>query len=202
MEMLRITHVSAQTSHFYNALKWRNKFKKPLLFDEMRYEGDVPSGWGNLSGQEMASYFWMAGLSGGYGTHGDTFQNNADDSTEVRWWAKGGLLIGESPERIAFFKSIMEQAPVFEMTPTFFDNGDPKNMNTNIYVLSKKGEYYLTYVAEADLTIELNLVGDTNYKMDIIDTWNMKIVEQTSVDPGIFKYVTVAPYTALRFYTN
>lgn len=59
-----ITHVSTQTSQFYNAIKWRKRYQKPLLFDEMRYEGNVPSGWGKLTGQEMASYFWMAGLSG------------------------------------------------------------------------------------------------------------------------------------------
>jgi hypothetical protein len=78
----------------------------------MRYEGDVPSGWGNLSGEEMASYFWMAGLSGGYPTHGDTYRNEADGDGEVRWWGKGGSIPGTSPERIAFFRSIMEQAPV------------------------------------------------------------------------------------------
>lgn len=195
-----ITHVSTQTSQFYNAIKWRQQYNKPLLFDEMRYEGDVPRGWGRLSGQEMASYFWMAGLSGGYGTHGDTYQNSADDSTEVRWWAKGGNLVGESPVRINFFRSVMEQAPVHEMTPEIIDNGDPENLNTNIYILSKHGEYYLAYTAEADQTIEIKLAGDTSYQMDLIDTWNMKIVEQTSVEPGKFIYKTISPYTALRFY--
>jgi len=195
-----ITHVSAQTSQFYNAIKWRNQFKKPLLFDEMRYEGDVPSGWGNLTGQQMASYFWMAGLSGGYGTHGDTFRNSADDSTEVRWWAKGGNLMGESPERISFFRSVMEQAPVQEMTPEIITNSDPENLNTNIYILSEEGEYYLAYTADNDQTIEIRLAGVINYRMDIIDTWNMKIIEQTSAEPGIFKYTTIIPYTALRFY--
>ena len=181
-----ITHISAQTSQFYNAIKWRKQYKKPLLLEEMRYEGDVPRGWGNLSGQEMASYFWMAGLSGGYGTHGDTYKNSADDSTEVRWWAKGGNLVGDSPARIGFFRSVMEQAPVHEMTPEIIDNGAPKNLNNNIYILSKHGDYYLVYVAETNQTIEINLVGDKSYKIDIIDTWNKKIVEQTIVEPGIF----------------
>jgi hypothetical protein len=193
-----ITHTCTQTSHFYNAIKWRGQYKKPLLFDEMRYEGDVPSGWGNLSGEEMASYFWMAGLSGGYPTHGDTFINQADDSTEVRWWAKGGELVGESPARIAFFKSIMEAAPVHEMIPEMFDNGDPKNLNTNVYVFSKPEEYYLAYVAETGQTIEIDLKGDTPYHLDVIDTWNMEMKEQTNVNPGLFKYKTELPYTALR----
>jgi hypothetical protein len=197
-----ITHVSAQTSQFYNAIKWREQYKKPLLFDEMRYEGDVTSGWGNMTGQEMTSYFWMAGLSGGYGTHGDTFKNNADGSAEVRWWGKGGSLPGKSPERIKFFRSVMEQAPVKEMTPELTDNGDPAKLNNNIYIFSKPGEYYLAYVADAGQTIQIDLAGDADYKMDKIDTWNMKIIEQHSAKPGIFKYKTDIPYTLLRFVIN
>ncbi len=195
-----ITHISAQTSQFYNAIKWRNQYRKPLLFDEMRYEGDVPSGWGNMSGEEMTSYFWMAGLSGAYGTHGETFKNNADDSTEVRWWAKGGKLVGESPVRISFFRSVMERAPVQDMSPEFNDNGDPANLNTNIYTFLKQGEYYLAYVADTGQTIELNLTGDKNYKVDVIDTWNMKIAKQPDAEPGRFSYKTVSPYTALRIF--
>jgi hypothetical protein len=197
-----ITHTCTQTSQFYNAIKWRDQYQKPLLFDEMRYEGDVPSGWGNLTGEEMASYFWMAGLSGGYPTHGDTFQNQADDSTEVRWWAKGGELVGQSPARIEYFKSIMEMAPVHEMTPYLFDQGDPENLNTNVYVFSKPGAFYLAYVAETGQTIEIDLAGESPYQLEVIDTWNMEITDQKKVDPGPFKFTPQSAYTALRIYTD
>lgn len=194
-----ITHVCTQTSQFYNGIKWRNQYRKPLLFDEMRYEGDVPSGWGNLSAEEMASYFWMAGLSGGYPTHGDTYQNNADDSTEVRWWAKGGVLVGESPERIAFFRSIMEEAPVHEMVPELIDSGDPEVLNNNIHIFSKKGEYYLAYVAEQQKTLELDLAGDENYSVEIIDTWNMQITASEKKYTGkCVIELPGKPYIALR----
>jgi hypothetical protein len=193
-----ITHVSAQTSQFYNAIKWRNQYQKPLLFDEMRYEGDVPSGWGNLTGQEMASYFWMAGLSGGYPTHGDTFQNSADDSTEVRWWAKGGELVGESPERIRYFKSVMEKASVSEMSPELIAD-NPENLDDNIYIFSKPGEYYLVYTAETEQKIQINLTGNSNYKLEVLDTWNMQVVEEKTVGPGNFQYQTSFPFTALKF---
>jgi hypothetical protein len=195
-----VTHVSTQTSQFYNSLKWRNQYKKPLLFDEMRYEGDVPSGWGNLTPQEMTSYFWMAGLSGGYGTHGETFRNNADDSTEVRWWAKGGTLIGESPERIAFFKSIMEEAPVHEMIPELISKQDAKNLHTNIHIFAKSGEYYLVYTAQEVSSIEINLDGDSNYTMDLIDTWNMKVTRSEKKYKGkSIIELPAKPYYALRF---
>lgn len=170
-----ITHTCTQTHQFYNAIKWRAQYNKPLLFDEMRYEGDVPSGWGNLSAEQMTSYFWMAGLSGGYPTHGDTFINLSDDSTEVRWWAKGGLLAGESPERIAFFKSIMEEAPVSEMNPDLTCLGDTTNLESNIYSFSKKDEYYLLYIAKNTESIDLSLPEDQGFSIEILDTWNMEI---------------------------
>ena len=99
-----ITHVSIQTHRFFDAIKWREQYKKPMLFDEMRYEGDVASSWGQLTGKEMTSYFWMAGLSGVYGMHGETLRNDSDNETEVRWWAKGGTLMGESRRKNCFFQ--------------------------------------------------------------------------------------------------
>lgn len=208
-----VTHVSTQTYFFFNALKWRNKYQKPLLYDEMRYEGDVSSSWGNLTAQEMTSYFWQAGLTGGYGTHGDTFKNDSDEATEVRWWAKGGALMGDSPERIAFFKNIMEEAPVTEMTPRIVslsglaipdtipdqDFADlVEQLNHNVYHFSKEGAYYLAYAADSAQVIELNLSGTASYQLEVIDTWNMNISSEGEVAPGVFKYVTPRPYTALR----
>ena len=212
-----ITHVSTQSYFFFNAIKWRNRYQKPLLYDEMRYEGDVGSSWGNMNAKEMTSYFWKAGLSGGYGTHGDTFKNDADDETEVRWWAKGGNLMGDSPERIAFFRQIMEEAPITEMTPELVslsgltvpesipDRGSRdliEILNNNIYILSKDGHYYLTYTADSAQTIELNLMGTKDYSLEVIDTWNMKIKSQKIVNPGEFKYKTEVPFTVLRFISN
>ena len=167
-----VTHVSMQTHQFYNAIKWREQYKKPLLFDEMRYEGDVPSGWGSLTAQEMASYFWMAGLSGGYPMHGDTYRNDSD-TTEVRWWAKGGTLMGQSPARIAFFKSIMEKAPVTEMAPMLIDNGDPENMGNNIYILSKPGNIIWLMFQTLKKPLKLNCLAAmvTNWKLWTPGTW-------------------------------
>ncbi len=208
-----ITHVSAQTYYFFNAIKWRKKYKKPVLFDEMRYEGDVPSSWGNMTGKEMTSYFWKAGLSGVYGTHGETFKNNAESETEVRWWAKGGTLMGESPKRIAFFKHIMEEAPVTEMTPELIslsglpvpanipdknDGSLVEKLNNNIYTLFKEGKYYLSYTTDVGRTIELNLGGTKDYNLEVIDTWNMKIISEKVVKPGKFQFKTEMPFTALR----
>jgi hypothetical protein len=194
-----ITHVSAQTSQFYHGIKWRNQYRKPLLFDEMRYEGDVPSGWGNLTAEEMVSYFWMAGLSGGYPTHGDTYRNDADEATEVRWWGKGGTLPGASPPRIAFFKSVMEKVPVTEMTPVLIDGGDPKNLKTNIYLFSKPGVCHLVYAAAGNQKVEIDL-GEGEYSMETVDTWNMQITPSEERFSGkTVIELPAKPYLALRF---
>lgn len=193
-----LTHSSIQAAQFYNIPRWRDKYQKPVLFDEMRYEGDVPSGWGNLSGEEMVSYFWMAGLSGSYPTHGETLQNTADDSTEVRWWAKGGNLVGESVEPIGFFRQIMEEAPVHQMSPRLIVNGDSTNQSNNIHILSKEEEYYLAYVADSAQSISLDLSVESDCQLEIIDTWNMKVVETRKIQSEHLQYVTTSPFTAIR----
>jgi hypothetical protein len=195
-----ITHVCTQTSQFYNAIKWREQYRKPLLFDEMRYEGDVPSGWGNLSGEEMASYFWMAGLSGGYPTHGDTYRNDADADAEVRWWGKGGSIPGTSMPRIAFFKSIMEEAPVTGMVPRLVPADRPENLGANIYILFKPGTYFLAYCATGNRELEIDFGPEGSFGLEVIDTWNMQITATGQQFSG--KATVRMPdkaYQALRF---
>jgi len=189
-----VTHASLQTSSFDKAVEWRERYRKPLLFDEMRYEGDVPAGWGNLSGEEMASYFWMAGLSGGYGTHGETFESRP----KVRWWGKGGRLVGKSPDRIALFRKIMEAAPVTEMSPSITHTAKPDSLADNIYVFAKPGEFYLAYVAKSGKKIRLDLQPGTNYRVELIDTWNTKIEALPDTKGGEFIYKTKGKYEALR----
>lgn len=183
------------------------------MFDEMRYEGDVASSWGNMSAEEMTSYFWKAGLSGGYGTHGDTFRNDSDSETEVRWWAKGGTLPGKSPDRIAFFREIMEQAPVTKMSPRLvklsskpipdeipdrMDRSILNELNNNVFVFSEEGVHYLAYTQDAGQAIELDLPPGKKYRFEVFDTWNMKRVSEKVVDGGEFKFTTEIPYTAIR----
>ncbi len=193
-----ITHTSTQTSQFFNALRWRDRYQKPLLFDEMRYEGDVPSGWGNMSGEEMASYFWMAGLSGGHGTHGETLQNSSDSLTEVRWWAKGGLLEGTSPDRIAYFRKTMESAPFHEMSPSLIVNGDSSNLDNNVHLLTSTSGYQLAYAADANIAIKTELPPGSEYDVEVIDTWNMEVIDTQLAAEGTFSFTTPAAYTALR----
>jgi hypothetical protein len=96
----------------------------------------------------------------------------------------------------------MESAPVHEMTPEFFGNGNPEDLNSNVHVFSKEGEYYLAYTASENQEIEISLNGGSEYLMEVIDTWNMEIIEQKTVKSGQIRYTTELPYCALRFTVN
>ena len=102
-----VTHASLQTKGFSEISRWIREYKKPVIIDECCYEGNLPHFWGSISGQEMVRRFWRCYASGAYCTHGETFLS--DD--EILWWARGGVLKGESPKRIAFLRQVMESLP-------------------------------------------------------------------------------------------
>lgn len=103
-----ITHASIQTRQLTRVAEWREKYGKPVVVDECCYEGNLPEFWGCISGREMVRRFWRVVVTGGYCTHGDTF---LDPERDIVWWAKGGLLRGESAPRIAFLRELTESLP-------------------------------------------------------------------------------------------
>jgi hypothetical protein len=72
-----ITHASIQNGAAVidpnAAVMYRDAFRKPIVYDEVKYEGDVPRRWGNLSAEEMVFRFWNATVAGSYATHGETY---------------------------------------------------------------------------------------------------------------------------------
>ena len=165
-----VTHVSLQ---YYNVVKapWgtpllRDLYKKPIVNDEINYEGDIESRWGQLTGEEMTFRFWNAYIGGGYATHGETYKTSP-------WISYGGKLIGTSPARIAFLRKIVESGLKEGLTPI------DQYWETNM--AGKAGEYYLIYFGKDKLTKwdfvlpKRDLTNGAKFKVDIIDTWNMTI---------------------------
>ena len=111
------THASIQSKDLSQLNSWLKKYSgKPIVVDECAYEGDIEPFWGSITGAEMSRRFWRCVSMGAYCTHGETFYS--DD--EVLWWAKGGVLRGVSPERIAFCRKIIESLPgQLEGEPSF-----------------------------------------------------------------------------------
>jgi hypothetical protein len=99
------THAGVQDSRMTLGASWRADWRKPVVFDECRYEGNIASRWGNLSGDAMTRRFWQAAAQGAYCGHGETYLSPED----ILWWSHGGVLHGSSPEKIAFLRRLLEE---------------------------------------------------------------------------------------------
>ena len=106
-----MTHASLQTSRFEAAEEWFKAWGKPIIFDEIMYEGNLNKRWGNLSGEENRR-FWLGVVAGCYVTHGETYldpeQPFDENTTPTLWWSHGGRLKGTSPARIGFLRKLVE----------------------------------------------------------------------------------------------
>lgn len=177
-----ITHLSIQNSDTQDALKYRNTFCKPIIFDECLYEGNLPMGWGNISAQTLVDKFWLGVMYGGHVGHSEAYVTEApvrfpDDSDDITWWSKGGALKGQSHSRIKFLRGIIESAPV-DFKP------DPPQRSILPAKLTKDDEFFLLYFGNTQpgYTI-MSLPQGKSYRAEVIDVWNMTITPL----PRIFK---------------
>jgi hypothetical protein len=182
-----VTHVSMQSSEMLKAHEWLAQYKKPVIFDECKYEGNIPRRWGNISASEMVRRFWLATVQGAYAGHGETYL----DANDVLWWSKGGALHGESPSRIAFLRRILEAGPAEGLN----------NVSTYYLGAGKPGEYYLFYFDENQpAEYEFDLAPGVDYRAEIIDPWAMTVTPVAGRFNGKFiMKLPGKPYLAVRF---
>jgi hypothetical protein len=172
-----ITHVSIQNWDVKRIKEWRHAYGKPIVNDELEYEGNIPFYWGNISAEEMVHRFWIMTTNGGYAGHGETYMHPDD----VLWWSKGGLLHGDSWQGIAFLKTIMADIPPKGLTPIadIEDNGLFYHRSTRWYWTRISGgmadDYYLIYLGEHQIAIMPFWSNDDQYEVEIIDTREMTI---------------------------
>jgi hypothetical protein len=144
-------------------------YQKPVVFDEIKYEGDIPQRWGDLSAEELVHRFWECIVAGTHPGHGECYLS-ADN---VLWWSKGGVLHGESPKRIAFLRDILKTSPAEGIEP--IDKWQVSNIG------GKAGEYYLVYFGKEKPKSwkfslpRYELADGMRFKIDVIDTWEMTI---------------------------
>ena len=186
-----VHHCSIQSSNFRDLHKLRAKYNKPLVFDECKYEGNIPQGWGKISAKEMTRRFWLGTMQGAYVGHGETYKHPKD----ILWWSKGGVLHGQSPERIAFLKKLMTSAPV-----TFEQLAPDHTFAPGTLSLVSKGRYYLVYFDLGGST-SFELAGKEPYKVDGIDTWKMTVSALASAGPGKFTFAAPTGGYLLRLAT-
>lgn len=101
-----VTHASIQTHDFDAAAGWLKAWRKPVVYDEVMYEGNLDRRWENISGEEMVWRFWLGLMAGCYVTHGETYldpeQPLDENTTPTLWWSHGGTLKGTSAPRLRF----------------------------------------------------------------------------------------------------
>lgn len=200
-----ITHVSAQRVDVYrtaeNTDQWRERWGKPVVIDECAYEGDIDQGWGNITGEEMTRRFWEGAVRGGYVGHGETYYppaldeaavaaSGVDDDTEVLWWSKGGVLHGTSPARIAFLAALQAEAPegVWDPLPGDWDVpwGGADGVRVGYFGFNRP-------------RFRNVLLGDGQWRVEVIDTWNMTVDEIPGTHTGQLRVdLPGRPYLAVR----
>ncbi len=176
-----VTHASIQNgsavADFGRAGLLRDVYRKPIIYDEVKYEGDIEQRWGHLSAEEMVHRFWQGVIAGTYVTHGETYR----DPKDVLWWSKGGVLHGQSPARIAFLRKILEEGPA--------EGLEPIDKWQDLRTAGKKGEYYLIYFGKerprewAFALPRAGVNGPLRLCVEVIDTWAMTVAPL----PGVFE---------------
>ena len=186
------THASIQdqapVEGFGRAATVKNIYKKPIIFDEVCYEGNMDNRWGSLSGQEYLYRLWQGLIVGTYVTHGECYMDDPKDYSRD-FLAVGGTFQGESWKRIGFTRQILDALP----NPLHLcdSSWDP-------YTSTAGENYYMIYLGKEikpewafDLPVKNafypRLKEGVRFKVEVIDTWNMTIAEW----PVVFE--TTAP---------
>jgi hypothetical protein len=166
-----LTHASIQNGSAVEeagrAVLYRDVYRKPIVFDEVKYEGDIPSRWGQLSAEEMVYRFWQGTIAGTYVGHGETYLS----PDEILWWAKGGVLKGQSPPRLAFLRKVLEASPPEGIEP--IDKWQHPEYG------GQRGKYYLVYFGKQTPTEwkfrlpDKEMQDGLKFRAEVLDTWNM-----------------------------
>ena len=179
------THASLQEYDFEKSGPRLAAWNKPIVYDEIQYEGNISRRWGNLSPQEMTNRFWRAVVYGVYATHGETYA--VTDGTPV--WSDAGMLHGTSAPRITFLRKLLESTK----TTGLMAGTDPYYLYA-----ANPGEIYLYF-------FDFHCVGDYEFplpdkgkfKISLIDPWNMTKTPLEGTFSGKSKVtLTGKPYMA------
>jgi Domain of unknown function (DUF5060)/Protein of unknown function (DUF4038)/Domain of unknown function (DUF5605) len=155
------THASLQAYDFEKSPERLAAWNKPIIYDEIQYEGNIARRWGNLSPEEMTHRFWRAIVAGVYATHGETYMST--DGNPV--WSDAGKLHGTSPARIAFLRRLLESTGTTGLmaaeAPYYTNAGNAGSLYLYYFDYHCVGEY------------EFPLPEKSTFKMTLIDPWAM-----------------------------
>ncbi|MDR2931772.1 MAG: DUF5605 domain-containing protein, partial [Oscillospiraceae bacterium] len=170
-----ITHCSIQRTDLYKTTEYtdmyRIRYGKPVIMDEIAYEGDIDMGWGNITGPELVRRYWECSLRGGYATHGET----CDRPDGILWWSHGGDLHGDSPARLRFLHKILSETPGPGLAPYKASVWDETAAVAD--TLDDRGYYLFYYGFMRPSSRTFRLSESARYRVEVIDTWEMTITD-------------------------
>jgi hypothetical protein len=203
-----VTHASLQTYDFAAAAGWLETWRKPIVYDEIMYEGNLNKRWGNISGEEIVRRFWLGAIAGCYVTHGETFLDPEkpfdEQTTPTLWWSHGGTLHGTSGPRIAFLRKLLEEtsAAVQGSVRTGLEAGAVQYyLNASSMDASGKQAQAILYYFDFHQPVYYDFpLPEGSFTAEWIDPWAMTITPVAGVHKGLAKLRLAAkPYQALRF---
>lgn len=174
-----ITHASIQNgsavADFGRAKVYRDCFGKPVIYDEVCYEGNHTHRWGRLSGEEMTHRCWQGYIAGTYVGHSESWKKGIERDSS--WLGAGGVLEGKSWRRIAFLRRIMEEGPAEGIGPA--EGAGPLEFDY-VDMGAARGKYYVVYFGwkrprEWKVSLPRSVQDGTVCRIDVVDTWNMKV---------------------------
>ena len=171
-----MTHVSYQHPNTWSlAIRLREEYRKPVINDEYQYEGNVPNDYGNATAELCVKRHWMATMAGAYATHGEMFLWHGREN-EI-FWSTGGKLVGDSPQRLAYLKTLMESIPFQEMAPNHrLSDG------VDFFCLSSDTRGILVYFFgpgykdRPAFQLGQAAMTETSYELQIHDVWQCGLV--------------------------
>ena len=200
-----VTHASLQSNDFASAPLWLRTWNKPIIYDEVMYEGNLPRRWGNLSGDEMTRRFWLGVIAGCYVTHGETYLNagGGEDEDDKIWWSNGGRLSGSSPARIGFLRKLLEETTSIGLDAS----AEPYYLNAVAFAQGSQGVdqklpaeailYYFDFHQPIQYTFPL---GTGSYHAELIDPWQMTITSiARNLSGNVMLQLPGKPFQAIRF---
>jgi hypothetical protein len=181
------THASLQQYDFEKSAERLAAWNKPIIYDEIQYEGNIAARWGNLSPEEMTHRFWRAIVNGVYATHGETYKAEGGEPA----WSDAGKLRGTSPARITFLRKLLEKSGTTGLmaaaNPYYLNAGDGRVLL-----------YYFDNHCAAEYEFPLPEAG--TFKATLIDGWAMTATPLSGSFSGKSKIaLTGKPYMAVLF---
>lgn len=193
-----VTHVSYQRVDLYKGAELtdelRTRYGKPVVNDEIAYEGNIQHGWGNITGQEMLRRFYETAIRGGYPGHSETYL----DDSNLLWWSHGGTLHGESWKRFAFLKQLILDFPRGEIAPLMNEWDSVSGVPETEWFLPVKSMYLYYYSFMRPSFRDFYIDDTTRFRVEVIDTWECTI-EDRGICSGHFRIdLPARQYMAVR----